>query len=129
MANKLRPVIEGFFDFAQYVEEAPELRELKPGQQRELAAAYLRDYPSELCELFDAVEDYENNVIAGMIDGTVDPDLRKEFDDTLADAAVAVFETGINQRIESMWELYCRDFGKFDADSDHEPGSLRGFAA
>lgn len=131
MPNKLRPAIQELFDFSDYPEAPPEMSELLMPQQQALAGAYLRDFMFDVLEVFEAVSSDDSIAInlAALMDGTIDEDGKEEILEALKLAGPVAFELAINNRLEQMWEQHCRDYGKYEDDSDHGPGELRGFAA
>jgi len=120
-------IIHQYFNWADHIDDTPTLDSLGRAAQCSLAAAYLVSNPSEINSLMQWIQPHEAETVAGLIDGSGDPDSTLEFIRSIRYAAIEAFSSDINERIETLFERHCRDFGVYSENSDHGPGELIGF--
>lgn len=121
--------IHQYFNWADFIDETPTLDSLGNAAQCKLAAAYLESDPSEIHALMERIEPHEVPTIAGLIDGSGDPDSTLAFIRSIRYAAIEAFSSDINARIETLFDQHCKAWGIYSEESDHGPGELIGFEA
>ena len=128
MSSQFDALTNSVFDWRSHLEGAPCLRDLPDEQQRDLVATYLQEHVDEVYEVFAHLHDSEALTVAAMITGNIDGDRRREFDDSLFNAALASLSLVIDDRIDLLYERYVQEYGVFSIGGINGPPELIGWS-
>ena len=96
-------------------------------RQRALIAAYIVTYPNESMEAFGYMDnELHANKIASLIMDLITPAKLASLSDAVFLSARQMFSDGIQDRIDTLFDDYCNEYGIYEGGRD-TPAELIGF--